>query len=1456
MNLYVLPLNDSQATLDTVGGKGASLARLANAGLPVPDGFHVTTAAYKQFVAENDLQPHILGALQDIDETQPSTLETASAHIRALFTQSPIPPAIAEEIEAAYVALNQASCILPLASCPVAVRSSATAEDLPDASFAGQQDTYLNIQGADAVLDAVRRCWASLWTARAIDYRARQGIDPDTVSLAVVVQALVFADAAGIMFTANPLNGRRDQAVINAAWGLGEAIVGGLVTPDMYTVNKANDQVVGREIADKQTMTVRTAQGTEEQPVPTAQRAQQVLDDAQTAELAQLGAQIEALYEMPMDIEWALTFPSPTGGGIEGGGAFSILQARPITALPPEALVSEPGIEPPTEWPMPKPKGQYVRASIAELMPEPLTPLFGTLGRAAINVGTQKLMAKLGKMKAVGMEEMVVTINDYAYYTTAFTPKQLFMLLTHAPFTMPRMIRDAERYWREVVHVRYAETIERWQVRPLEELLATDILVGVRELADASFDVYATYQSALFARANMSEMLFTRVYNKLIKRDDDPEALTYLLGFDSTPILAEESIYDIADWCRTRPALAAYVTETPAAQLAAHLEGPVPSGAEVEDWLEWQNRWDAHLRQFGHIIYDLDFAKPLPVDDPAPLLDTCKMFLTGQCPNPYERQQATAERREQATQAVKERLKGLRRKLFRKLVDWAKNSVPLREEGLADLGLGYPQLRRMLRELGRRLVESGAINQPDDVFWLSQDEVDQAAEVLDRGAAISSFAAPVEHRKAVWRAEMRATPPPVLPPKSKWMGLDLGMFVAAEDAEQAGDTIRGAGTSPGCVTGTARVLRGPDDFDQMQPGDILVAKFTTPAWTPLFARAAAIVTDIGGQLSHGSIVAREYGIPAVMGTGVATQRILSGQTITVDGSAGEVVLHKSKVMLASPAIKWTPTIEWERPNPKGQYMRSSVADLMPNPLSPLFETLAVPTIARVGVKEVMRPLTRSEPLLPDYIVTINSYVYINGTYTFREWWWILTRMMLSMPRIMREAIPFWRDKIRPHYAATVARWQDRVPEALSVDELWAGIQEVNDAAMLHFSSLLVATTGASAGAEMLFTRVYDKLIRRDGDPAATVFLMGYDSTPIQAEKSLYDLAEWVRDHPDLAEHILNTPTTDLVARLSDSPRPLGEGAGVRDWPAFCERLQTHLDTFGHIIYDLDFAKLLPMDDPTPMLETIKMYLRGQGVNPHDRQQAAAEKREQAVASTRVRLKGLRRWAFDKTLKIGQSMAQVRENALADIGLGYPALRAMLRELGSRFVQAGGIAEAEDIFWLQADEVHSAVTALERGEPLANLAESVTPRKTRHAALARVTAPPMLPPKKRYMGIDMAAWTPATEDSQTGGALKGIAASAGQITAPACVLHGPEDFDRMQPGCVLVAGTTTPAWTPLFAMASAVVTDIGGPLSHGSIVAREYGIPAVMGVGVATRRIQNGQMLTVDGGAGTVTLLAG
>jgi len=320
---YILPLADPNATLENAGGKGASLARLARADLPVPEGFHVTTQAYKQFVAQNDLQARLLAALASVDVSQPTTLAAASQAICDLFTRAPMPPEIAREIERAYADLCNSQFAIRNSPIPVAVRSSATAEDLPDISFAGQQETFLNVQGAVATQAAVKRCWASLWTPRAIGYRAQHQSAHAAVALAVVVQMLVYADAAGIMFTANPVTGARDQIVINAAWGLGEAVVGGRVTPDTLVVDKASGRVIEREIAEKTVMTVRVDEGTEERPTPEHLRRAPVLNDDQIAELGRLGALIENLYKMPMDIEWAIA-----------ANKIAIVQARPITALP------------------------------------------------------------------------------------------------------------------------------------------------------------------------------------------------------------------------------------------------------------------------------------------------------------------------------------------------------------------------------------------------------------------------------------------------------------------------------------------------------------------------------------------------------------------------------------------------------------------------------------------------------------------------------------------------------------------------------------------------------------------------------------------------------------------------------------------------------------------------------------------------------------------------------------------------------------------------------------------------------------------------------------------------------------------------------------------------------------------------------------------------------------------
>jgi phosphohistidine swiveling domain-containing protein len=862
---YILELNDQNATLEMVGGKGTSLAWMANAGFSVPRGFYLTTEAYRSFVAENNMQPRIMEVLESVDVSNPETFEEASRAITKMFIGASIPDDIATSVIQAYSAL-------PGPSPAVAVRSSATAEDLPEASFAGQQETYLNLNGSTAVLEATRKCWASLWTGRAISYRLRQGIHPESVALAVVIQILIPADAAGILFTANPVDGNRDQMVISASWGLGEAVVGGLVTPDNLTVEKSSGLVIQQQIAEKHIQTICVDGGTAEEPVSEQLRSAPVLSDQQAAELSRLGCEIEALYGQPMDIEWALA-----------DGEFAILQARPITALP----VPEPPV--PTEWSLPKGAYAAMRNNIVELMADPLSPLFSTMGLKVINSSMNELMTSFFGQPGILPENPIITVNQYAYYNGSIKPGAMLKIFLYARRIMKRMFTGAVERWTEDGRPEYIAKVRRWREEGWQELSAREILSTANKLTQAAIDAYFALVSGVIPAAWISEGLFTMVY-KFIKRRDDPIAPTYLMGYESIPIQAEKSLYDLAEWTHQSLDLVTYILNKPAQQIVSQLsEKHRPIGVTPEDWFEWRSRFQAHLENYGYMIYNLDFANPVPLDDPVPVLDAFKLFLSGEGVNPHNRQGDSAERREQATQTIKNRLKGLRLKLFSSNLARAQKYAPLREDGLAEIGLSYPLVRQMLLELGRRFSEAGVIGQSEDIFWLEGDEVETAATWLDDGVTPEDLSAKIPHRLAIWQAARKATPPVALP-QMKLFGVDLRELKSRRGRKDDGVVIKGVAASPGTITAPACILHGPEDFSKMRTGDVLVAPLTTPAWTPLFARASAVVTDVGGPLSHGSIVAREYGIPAVLGTGEATRRLQTGQVVRVDGGAGLVTL--------------------------------------------------------------------------------------------------------------------------------------------------------------------------------------------------------------------------------------------------------------------------------------------------------------------------------------------------------------------------------------------------------------------------------------------------------------------------------------------------------------------------------------------------------------------------------------
>ncbi|MFJ5960439.1 PEP/pyruvate-binding domain-containing protein [Pseudarthrobacter oxydans] len=875
---YIRDLSDvGPGDVAVAGGKAVGLGGLLRAGLPVPPGFVLTTAAYSRFVDANNLAAGIQELAALPPDAEPQAYEDASRRISALFTTGTMPAGIAAELGAAYGRLGNGT--------PVAVRSSATAEDLASASFAGQQETSLNVRGLVELATAVIGCWASLWTARAMSYRAREGVEPGQVRLAVVIQQMVEADAAGVMFTANPANGRREQTVISAAWGLGESVVSGTVTSDDVVVDAGTGSVLSRRTADKDVMTVYAENGTREQPVAAARRREPVLDDREAAELAGHGRRAAAHFGAPQDIEWA-----------RAGGRFFILQSRPITALP------EPTADTPEAWPVPYPNGLYFRASIVEQLPDPLSPLFADLVDGSVARSLQALMAEaLGKNVIREGDVGLPTVNGYAYYyyRSSGMWRMMGRLLTAVRALARGKAHMGIAGWREFSHPRYKQAIKDWQEKPPAQLTGGELLAGAQALLDAG-TVYYTAVQSIIPLATSSELAFRTFYDKLVRRAGDPPAQTFLLGYDSEPIRAEKSLWDLAAWARSDPGLASVLLERPTAELAeCQRTGSPPAGVDDALWQEWRFAFREHLDLYGHAVYNLDFATPVATDDPSTLLATVKFYLRGQGTDPHERQRLLTRRREELTQQVAARLGPRRRAAFLRLLRWAQDTAPVREDALADVGLAWPLLRQMLLELGRRLVASGVIAEPADVFWLRFQEVRTAVEfglaapgahAAITGADRPVRAAAVEERRMLWRGQARAAAPQMLPERP-WMEKAFGSMMPAASQRQHGDVIKGVGASSGRVTAPARVLSGPRDFGRMEPGDVLVARITTPAWTPLFAMASAIVTDVGGPLSHSSIVAREYGIPAVLGTGAATQRLATGQQVTVDGDAGTVTIE-------------------------------------------------------------------------------------------------------------------------------------------------------------------------------------------------------------------------------------------------------------------------------------------------------------------------------------------------------------------------------------------------------------------------------------------------------------------------------------------------------------------------------------------------------------------------------------
>ena len=894
--MTTLPLATTNNDLNTIGGKGRSLSRLSNSGFNVPDGFLVPTAAYRRFVADNDLQPRILNLCKPTIIEGAVSFEQASKKIQELFSLYELSSEIESDIIAAYESLPERP--------PVAVRSSANAEDLPELSFAGQQETYLNITGGPAVAAAIRNCWASLWTAQAINYRHEMDIGQDAVAMAVVVQLMVPSDVSGILFTANPTNGERSEMIVNGSFGLGEAVVSGQVTPDTYVVDRESLNMKDTIIGAKDQMIVSDGtQGVRVESVSAEQQVLSSLSEELLRELCKLALKVEAEFdEVPQDIEWAMV-----------NKELYLLQSRPITNLPPEPLKD-------VSWPE-IPGAQLLKRQVAENMPDPLSPLFEELYLRAI-FDMQKWPEGWewkGNLTRNWLKNFVViTVNGYAYqpiYETSVGDWEGYMDKLHAEqkkstwldnlkriFTMPSYIIDdmkggplhvlylvgttfrtfkkfpAIKLWERQQLPDYLAAIEHWERTDSRKASSEELLAGIKSLTFAE----ALYWSALRSIIGTAKMTDGALQTYLEENAPDQGFIsgTFLSGFPSRTLDAEVTLRRIAEEIRNNKALYEIVIVTPAPRMLTAVQNH-PQGKDTLVDIR------KYLHDYGRQVFNLDFVEPSLEEEPLPFLMSLKAMVRNPGYDLVTRQQEVRKnRRSKFWQAIKF-FKGKSRFEFLRLYLTARINYPTREEALFYMGLAWSSLRPLAKELGGRLVSNGTLTDPDDVFYLTSDDLQRAIDDNDRLPELKSK---VKEQRELRALRFRMNQPAAIPPIET--NVTENSFAALRGNSDDANKLLGFAVSPGIVSGIASVIMTPNDFDKMIPDSILVCPLTTPAWTQLFPHAIGLVTDIGSILAHGSIVAREYGIPAVLGIGDATQRIKNGQTITIDGNKGVVTVQE------------------------------------------------------------------------------------------------------------------------------------------------------------------------------------------------------------------------------------------------------------------------------------------------------------------------------------------------------------------------------------------------------------------------------------------------------------------------------------------------------------------------------------------------------------------------------------
>jgi phosphoenolpyruvate synthase/pyruvate phosphate dikinase len=857
---YVLGLQEiDQTQVAVVGGKGAQLGELSRIeGISVPAGFCVTTDAFRRVMAEAPSIDDRLTRLSRLNPDDREAVRTLSAEIRRTLEGIAIPEDLAAAITGALARLGEQAAY--------AVRSSATAEDLPTASFAGQQDTYLNVIGPAAILQHVSRCWASLFTERAVTYRLRNGFDHGMVQMAVVVQQMVFSHAAGILFTADPITGNRKVAVVEASFGLGEALVSGLVNADAYKVR--DGEIVAKAVATKQlAIHALSAGGTQKQAIDPARQEQPALTDAQIVQLTQLGRRIETHFGCPQDIEWCLA-----------DDAFQIVQSRPITTLFPIPAVSD------------RENHVYVSVGHQQMMTDPMKPL----GLSFWQMTTPAPMAEAGGRLFVDVTQRLATPATRAGILEALgrsdplTGDALQTILERDGFIRPLPGEDPpgplfggtpapietdpaiviELIGRSEASIAASE--RDIQTKSGEALLDF-IRADIQELRRMLFDPqsHQVFMSAMEAAWWLNDQLEAWLGEK-----NAADTLTQSVPHNVTSEMGL-ALLDVADVIRPHPDVVAFLQHVEDEGFLDELPKLV-GGQEGRDAIE------AWLDKYGmRCVGEIDITRPRWSERPSTLvpliLGNIKNFEPGAGERRFEQGRREAWKKEQE---LLERLRALpdgerKAEETKRMIDRVRTFIGYREYPKYGMVSRYFVYKRALLKEAERLVQAHVLREKEDIFYLTFAEL--------RGVVRTNHVDDqlIHQRKDAFRSYQALTPPRVLTSDGEVI---TGAY--RRDDVPAGALV-GLPVSAGIVEGRARVILDMADAD-LEAGDILVTAYTDPSWSPLFVTIKGLVTQVGGLMTHGAVIAREYGLPAVVGVEDATRLIRDGQRIRVNGTDGYV----------------------------------------------------------------------------------------------------------------------------------------------------------------------------------------------------------------------------------------------------------------------------------------------------------------------------------------------------------------------------------------------------------------------------------------------------------------------------------------------------------------------------------------------------------------------------------------